>query len=84
LQQLWTKCRAKKTVDSYFGAVLPALHAIKRISSTRVPKHTEALVSSLLAGLHQRFGDSMISIATPERRRCCLLQSRIHTSSSGG
>jgi len=62
--------QGENTVDSYFGAVLPTLHDIKRKFNSFVPKHPEALVSSLLSGLQQRFGDILISVATPERRLC--------------
>ena len=74
------KMQGENTVDSYFGAVLPTLHAIKRKFNSFVPKHTEALVSSLLAGLHLRFGYilSLDDFCGNTRKKALLIASVAH------
>jgi hypothetical protein len=49
--------QGENTIDSYYGAVLPALLAIKKRLDAFAPKHTEPLISVLQSGLMKRFGD---------------------------
>lgn len=51
------KMQGENTIDSYYGAVLPALLAIKKRLDAFAPKHTEPLISVLQSGLMKRFGD---------------------------
>ena len=74
------KMQGENTVDSHFGAILPALHAIKRKLDSFVPKHTEALVEALLSGLQKRFGDilSLQDFHSNAKRKALLIASVSH------
>lgn len=74
------KMQGENTVDSYFGAILPTLHAIKRKLDSFVPKHTEALLRALQSGLQKRFGDilSLEDFRGSSNRKALLVASVSH------